>query len=159
MLKMRPGIKLTTPPPRPQFDGCFLVPCSPPLNYPDRPDGTAYACGPTDDSDLPARAADVTVSPSAVAALVAQTAHLAPDYLDSTRPASEGGARVEREQACYLPVGSGDPVLGRIEGTEPGKGVYVAAGHSCWGIVRSLPFLSPFTARQARDSHSPPSAR
>ncbi|GAA5876409.1 hypothetical protein JCM3774_005323 [Rhodotorula dairenensis] len=97
-----------------------------------RPDGTAYACGPTDDSDLPRRASDVTVSASAIAALVAQTAQLAPDYLDSTT--TTGGARVERKQACYLPVGSGDPVLGRIEGSEPGKGVYVAAGHSCWGI-------------------------
>ncbi|KWU42748.1 FAD dependent oxidoreductase [Rhodotorula sp. JG-1b] len=99
-----------------------------------RPDGTAYACGPTDDSDLPLRASDVAISPSAIASLVSQTARLAPDYLDST---GGGGAKVEREQACYLPVGSGDPVLGRIEGTEgTGKGIYVASGHSCWGIVR-----------------------
>ncbi|GAA5993430.1 hypothetical protein JCM10908_002186 [Rhodotorula pacifica] len=99
-----------------------------------RPDGTAYACGPTDDSDLPSLASEVTISPSAIASLVAQTAQLAPDYLDST--SAKGGAKVEREQACYLPVGSGDPVLGRIEGKEgeEGKGVYVAAGHSCWGI-------------------------
>lgn len=115
----------------------------------DRPDGTAYACGPTDDSDLPLRASDVTISPSAIASLVAQTARLAPDYLDSTTTTGGGGAKVEREQACYLPVGSGDPVLGRIEGTEgTEKGIYVASGHSCWGIVRltalslSLLFLS-----------------
>ncbi|GAA5957397.1 hypothetical protein JCM8115_006978 [Rhodotorula mucilaginosa] len=99
-----------------------------------RPDGTAYACGPTDDSDLPLRASDVTISPSAIASLVSQTARLAPDYLDLT--SGGGGAKVEREQACYLPVGSGDPVLGRIDqGTEgSGKGIYVASGHSCWGI-------------------------
>ncbi|BGP58623.1 hypothetical protein JCM8202v2_006292 [Rhodotorula sphaerocarpa] len=96
-----------------------------------RPDGTAYACGPTDDSDLPVRASDVTISRAAIASLISQTAQLAPDYLDST---AEGGATVEREQACYLPVGSGDPVIGQIEGTGEGKGVWVASGHSCWGI-------------------------
>ncbi|POY72775.1 hypothetical protein BMF94_4184 [Rhodotorula taiwanensis] len=93
-----------------------------------RPDGTAYACGPTDDSDLPKHASDVTISQSAIASLLAQTAQLAPDYLDH-----ENGARVEREQACYLPVGSGDPVLGKIEG-QGDTGVWVASGHSCWGI-------------------------
>lgn len=84
----------------------------------------------------------MTISPSAIASLVSQTARLAPDYLDLT--SGGGGAKVEREQACYLPVGSGDPVLGRIDqGTEgSGKGIYVASGHSCWGIVRLTASLS-----------------
>ncbi|GAA6030549.1 hypothetical protein JCM8097_006200 [Rhodosporidiobolus ruineniae] len=94
-----------------------------------RPDGTSYACGPTDGSDLPTHASSVTVDSSAIALLLAQTAQLAPDHLDVQK-----GAKVEREQACYLPVGSGDPVIGRIEGTEKGRGVFVASGHSCWGI-------------------------
>lgn len=74
----------------------------------------------------------MTISRAAIASLISQTAQLAPDYLDSR---AEGGATVEREQACYLPVGSGDPVIGQIEGTGEGKGVWVASGHSCWGIV------------------------
>ncbi|GAA5909028.1 hypothetical protein JCM8208_007404 [Rhodotorula glutinis] len=93
-----------------------------------RPDGTAYACGPTDSSPLPSHASSVAVDKSAIARLVAQTAQLSPSHLSK-----EAGVTVEREQACYLPVGSGDPVLGRIEG-EGDRGVYVAAGHSCWGI-------------------------
>ncbi|GAA5833541.1 hypothetical protein JCM11251_003522 [Rhodosporidiobolus azoricus] len=99
-----------------------------------RPDGTSYACGPTDDSDLPTHASDVVVEKSAIASLLAHTAQLSPTHLDAQ---GEGGnkAKVEREQACYLPVGSGDPVIGQIEGEKTSrKGVYVASGHSCWGI-------------------------
>ncbi|TNY21454.1 putative cytoplasm protein [Rhodotorula diobovata] len=93
-----------------------------------RPDGTSYACGPTDSTPLPLTASHVAVSPEAISSLLAQTARLAPRFLSD-----EAGVRVERRQACYLPVGSGDPVVGRIEGAE-GGGVWVAAGHSCWGI-------------------------
>ncbi|GAA5887007.1 hypothetical protein JCM6882_009413 [Rhodosporidiobolus microsporus] len=98
-----------------------------------RPDGTSYACGPTDNSDLPLLASDVTISPAAIKSLLAQTAQLSPSHLDTE---GEKGkvATVEREQACYLPVGSGDPVIGRIEGEGEKRGVYVASGHSCWGI-------------------------
>lgn len=83
----------------------------------------------------------MTISQSAIASLLAQTAQLAPDYLDH-----ENGARVEREQACYLPVGSGDPVLGKIEG-QGDTGVWVASGHSCWGIVSSASSIFGISAR------------
>ncbi|KAK4700841.1 hypothetical protein P7C70_g5401, partial [Phenoliferia sp. Uapishka_3] len=92
-----------------------------------RPDGTAYACGPTDDSPLPSLASSVTVDPSATSAILTQIAALSPDYF--TLGPGESGAQVEVEQACYLPVGSGDPVIGEVE-----RGIWVASGHSCWGI-------------------------
>lgn len=31
-------------------------------------------------------------------------------------------------------MGSGDPVIGKIEGPSKEKGIYVASGHSYWGI-------------------------
>ncbi|KAI5476784.1 hypothetical protein MNV49_007299 [Pseudohyphozyma bogoriensis] len=95
-----------------------------------RPDGTAYACGPTDTSPLPALASDVKVDAAACASIIAQVAALSPDYLAVGE--GEFGAMVEAQQACYLPVGSagGDPVIGEVE-----KGVWVASGHSCWGIT------------------------
>ncbi|GAA5908955.1 hypothetical protein JCM5296_006831 [Sporobolomyces johnsonii] len=96
-----------------------------------RPDGTAYACGPTDDSDLPTHASSVAIDRAAISKLLQQTAQLSPDYLSTEN--GKHSAQVLKEQACYLPVGSGDPVLGMIEGRE-GKGIYVASGHSCWGI-------------------------
>ncbi|GAA5977487.1 hypothetical protein JCM11641_000979 [Rhodosporidiobolus odoratus] len=100
-----------------------------------RPDGTSYCCGPTDSSPLPTHASQVTTSPTSISQLLHQTAQLAPRYLD-TENKEEGGkykATVEREQACFLPVESGDPVIGRVEG-EGGRGVWVGSGHSCWGI-------------------------
>lgn len=93
-----------------------------------RPDGTAYACGPTDSSPLPTLASEVKVDEQAIASIISQAGGLAPDYLavnDSTYSAT-----VVAKQACYLPVGSGDPVIGELE-----KNIYVGAGHSCWGIT------------------------
>ncbi|KAK4048915.1 hypothetical protein OIV83_004471 [Microbotryomycetes sp. JL201] len=91
-----------------------------------RPDNTAYACGPTDRSALPELAKDVKVDDKAVDSIIAQVGGLAPEYLKVER----GGARVVARQACYLPVGSGDPVIDKLA-----NNVYVAAGHSCWGIL------------------------
>ena len=43
----------------------------------------------------------------------------------------KGGAKLLRATACYLPVSSGgDIVAGKLS-----PGVYVATGHSCWGIL------------------------
>lgn len=80
-----------------------------------RPDNTAYACGPTDGSELPIHASDVQVDPKAVASIQANVAHLSPLLSD---------ADILTRQACYLPVGSGDPVIGQ----SPTDGFYVAAG-------------------------------
>ncbi|KAK4053328.1 hypothetical protein OIO90_003940 [Microbotryomycetes sp. JL221] len=91
-----------------------------------RPDNTAYACGPTDKSALPELAKDVQVDAKAADAILGQVGGLSPEYLD----ACGGGATVVAKQACFLPVGSGDPVIDKI-----GDKVFVAAGHSCWGIT------------------------
>ena len=89
-----------------------------------RPDNTAYACGPSDSSPLPLHARDVQSMPTSTREILSQVARLSPSHMDPDK-----GATVEKEQACYLPVGSGDPVLARLA-----QGVFVASGHSCWGI-------------------------
>ncbi|GAA6009390.1 hypothetical protein JCM10207_003758 [Rhodosporidiobolus poonsookiae] len=106
-----------------------------------RPDGTSYICGPTDGSDLPTLASSVTVDDAAISKLLAQAAQLAPTHLststDQAGAEQSALAEVVRRQACYLPVGSGggDPVIGKLEGdAHERRGVYVASGHSCWGI-------------------------
>ena len=44
-----------------------------------------------------------------------------------------GQAQVLAAQTCYRPiVGDGLPLIGRIAGVD---GVYVATGHSVWGIL------------------------
>ncbi|PKA66043.1 hypothetical protein AXF42_Ash010452 [Apostasia shenzhenica] len=44
-----------------------------------------------------------------------------------------GAAELVAEQACFLPcTDDGQPVIGEIPGA---KNCYVAAGHSCWGIL------------------------
>ncbi|GAA5913487.1 Tda3p [Sporobolomyces salmoneus] len=97
-----------------------------------RPDGTAYACGATDSSPLPSHASKVEVSSSAISTLLNHTALLSPTHLSTDN--GTDSATIVKEQACYLPVGSGDPVIGKIEGGSKERGVYVASGHSCWGI-------------------------
>ncbi|GAA6010541.1 hypothetical protein JCM11491_006988 [Sporobolomyces phaffii] len=97
-----------------------------------RPDGTAYACGATDASPLPSHASKVEVSSSAISTLINHTALLSPSHLSTDN--GKDSAEIVKEQACYLPVGSGDPVIGKVEGTSKERGVYVASGHSCWGI-------------------------
>lgn len=45
-------------------------------------------------------------------------------------------ADVEIRQACYLPQSNdGSPLIGRLYGL---NNTYIAAGHSCWGILNSL---------------------
>ncbi|KAJ1036143.1 hypothetical protein NDA18_000009 [Ustilago nuda] len=94
-----------------------------------RPDGTAYVCGGSDDVPLPDTADQVSFDEEKVAALIEQSKVLSPSSLDV-----EGGATLRAKQACYLPISNrtGNPIIGGKEG------VYVAAGHSCWGITNSL---------------------
>ena len=89
--------------------------------YP-RPDGTVYVCGAGDGEALPASAEGACVpDPAAIAALTADAA--------AVSPALAGGEVTS--SACYLPVTpSGLPVVGPL-----GGGLWVAAGHSCWGIL------------------------
>ncbi|CDU25378.1 uncharacterized protein SPSC_05212 [Sporisorium scitamineum] len=94
-----------------------------------RPDGTAYVCGGSDDVPLPETADEVGFDEKKISALIEQSKVLSPSSLDL-----DGGAKLRAKQACYLPISNrtGKPIIG-------GKhGVYVAAGHSCWGITNSL---------------------
>ncbi|KAI3477575.1 hypothetical protein L1887_60615 [Cichorium endivia] len=94
-----------------------------------RPDGTAYVCGGSDDVALPDTADEVDFDESKVAALIEQSKVLSPTSLDV-----DAGATLKAKQACYLPISNrtGNPIIGGKDG------VYVAAGHSCWGITNSL---------------------
>ena len=54
-------------------------------------------------------------------------------------PAEAPAARDEetgaKGQSCHLPVtADGAPIMGKVPGTE---NVYVATGHSCWGILNA----------------------
>ncbi|RYP93559.1 hypothetical protein DL770_000301 [Monosporascus sp. CRB-9-2] len=92
-----------------------------------RPDGTAYACGPTDqDEPLPAAStAEVRVDEARCDDIAAQIAGIS-EELDGT---GQGQGEVLARQACYLPQGG--PFIGPVPHM---KGVVVAAGHTCWGI-------------------------
>eukprot|EP00588_Corethron_pennatum_P014292 CAMPEP_0194275216 /NCGR_PEP_ID=MMETSP0169-20130528/8116_1 /TAXON_ID=218684 /ORGANISM="Corethron pennatum, Strain L29A3" /LENGTH=242 /DNA_ID=CAMNT_0039018627 /DNA_START=98 /DNA_END=826 /DNA_ORIENTATION=- len=110
------------------FDGC-----GDPEVYP-RPDGTAYCTGFPDDAiTVTERPGEEEVRPDSIAKI-----------LSAVRAASSGGggpsstssalsAAPTEEQACYLPTtADGLPMMGGVPGQ---KGCYVAAGHSCWGIL------------------------
>ena len=106
-----------------------------------RPDGTAYACGPTDTAEpLPDTASAVRVDEARCVDIAAQVAAIS-DVLAPAFPPSDGeggdaqgdgagNAHILARQACYLPQGG--PFIGPV--SRPGKGVVVAAGHTCWGI-------------------------
>lgn len=91
--------------------------------YP-RPDGTVYMCGETDDSPVPDSPGEVQPRPGACSALKEVSGSLS---------SALKLARVEAEQACYLPLSAdGLPVIGEHPSMQ---GVYLATGHSCWGIL------------------------
>lgn len=101
--------------------------CLDPEVYP-RPDGTVYVClGGDDPAPLPANPADVVWDEAACQGL----ARIAAQVSDRLAAAD----CVQQKSACYLPNprdGRG-PLLGRLPGV---RGAYVAAGHSCWGILQ-----------------------
>lgn len=87
-----------------------------------RPDGTAYACGPTDDvAPLSLTTAEVEVDEARCEDILAQIGGISDEL------GREG--EVLARQACYLPQGG--PYIGQVGTT---KGLVVAAGHTCWGI-------------------------
>ncbi|KAH8777511.1 D-amino-acid dehydrogenase [Diaporthe sp. PMI_573] len=87
-----------------------------------RPDGTAYACGPTDSTvPLPLTTAEVEVDRARCDDIAAQVGAISDEL------GSDG--EVLARQACYLPQGG--PFIGPVPGHQ---GVVVAAGHTCWGI-------------------------
>ncbi|KAI0178594.1 FAD dependent oxidoreductase [Hypoxylon sp. FL1284] len=87
-----------------------------------RPDGTAYACGPTDTTaELPLTTAEVEVDAARCEDILHQIGGISDEL------GADG--QVLAKQACYLPQGG--PWIGDVPGT---KGLVVAAGHTCWGI-------------------------
>ncbi|KAI1633696.1 FAD dependent oxidoreductase [Biscogniauxia mediterranea] len=88
-----------------------------------RPDGTAYACGPTDTTaPLPPSNADVEVDAARCDDIAYQVAAISDEL-------GRDGQVIAR-QACYLPQGG--PYIGELGGET--RGILVAAGHTCWGI-------------------------
>ncbi|KAL4779988.1 FAD dependent oxidoreductase [Aspergillus varians] len=103
-------------------------PSSPTVASPEiyaRPDDTVYACGEGDQEvPLPSTTADVEVDPKRCQDVINQVGAISDALRDG---------EVTARQACYLPNVSavrGGPLVGHA-GT---KGLYLAAGHTCWGI-------------------------
>lgn len=89
-----------------------------------RPNNEIYACGEGDTLvSLPASSADVVVDAARCQDIVDQCASISDEMRDG---------EVLVRQACYLPQvdTGGGPLIGLTKT----KGVYVAAGHTCWGI-------------------------
>ena len=91
-----------------------------------RADGTTYVCAISSESPLPVDPAEVAPDPGAIERLQAICAQLSPVLAES---------KVLAQQACYRPVTQdGLPLIGPVPGL---KGVYVATGHSVWGILNA----------------------
>ena len=104
----------------------FLSSLKEPEVYP-RPDGTVYMCGgcSSDHVPLPSNPAEVKVDLEACRQIKTLAGHI-----------SEELKEVESYQssACYLPYSKdGCPMIGKISKV---GGLYVGAGHSCWGILQ-----------------------
>lgn len=89
-----------------------------------RPDGTVYICGEGDDLvPLPETTADVEVDASRCQSIIDAVSSISDELKDG---------EVTARQACYLPNvdAPGGPIIGETDV----KGLYIAAGHTCWGI-------------------------
>ncbi|KAA8643295.1 NAD(P)/FAD-dependent oxidoreductase [Aspergillus tanneri] len=90
-----------------------------------RPDNTVYTCGEGDHVvPLPETAADVEVDQARCQDIIDHVGSISDELRDG---------QVLTRQACYLPnveAVRGGPLVGHA-GT---KGLYIAAGHTCWGI-------------------------
>lgn len=92
--------------------------------YP-RPDGTVYVCGhgiklplPDDPSTIQSNDDD---------------ANMLRRVAESTSTVLGASAKLVSSNCCYLPcTPDGLPLIGKVPGIE---GLYVGAGHSCWGIL------------------------
>jgi glycine/D-amino acid oxidase-like deaminating enzyme len=91
-----------------------------------RADGTTYVCAISSESPLPLDPADVGPDPGAIERLEAICRHLSPVLAK---------APIVARQACFRPVTEdGVPLIGPVSGLER---VYVATGHSVWGILNA----------------------
>ncbi|MGQ0583049.1 MAG: NAD(P)/FAD-dependent oxidoreductase [Reyranella sp.] len=91
-----------------------------------RADGTVWACAISSTARLPRDPADVMADAGAHARLEALCRSLAPALAD---------APIVARQACFRPVTEdGLPLIGKVPGMD---GVYVATGHSVWGMLNA----------------------
>ena len=91
-----------------------------------RADGTVWACAISSTAALPPDPADVGPDAGAHARLEALCRSLSPAL---------AAAPIVARQACFRPVTEdGLPLIGRVPG---GNGVYVATGHSVWGMLNA----------------------
>ncbi|VFQ75307.1 unnamed protein product [Cuscuta campestris] len=95
--------------------------------YP-RPTGEVYICGMSARAEVPDDPEEVHPDTESIAMLKRVAGNVS-----SHLAAEEAAAVVKAEQACFLPcTEEGVPAIGGVPGVE---GLYVAAGHSCWGIL------------------------
>jgi len=98
---------------------------SDPEVYP-RPDGDVYMCGVAEPFTVPDDPADVKADEGVKETLHGIVGTLSKQLKDTP---------VSRVQACCLPCTVDDvPLIGPIPGV---NGLYIATGHSCWGILNS----------------------
>jgi len=91
--------------------------------YP-RPDGTVYVCGSGEKPKLPEDPQEIKSSEKTRDSLHKAASSICSHLAD---------AEIVRYDCCFLPCPTGRlPMIGRIPGVE---GAYVAAGHTCWGIL------------------------
>ena len=90
-----------------------------------RPDNEVYACGQGDDCILPETVDDVVVDQA--------SCDLIYKYISSISTEFREG-KVERRQACFLPIVSAENTSGPIieEAGSIARGLYIGTGHTCW---------------------------
>lgn len=90
-----------------------------------RPDDTVYCCGDGDRTvPLPKSTTEVEVDPERCQDIIKQVGSVSDELRDG---------EIRAQQACYLPNVAalrGGPLIGPTDT----KGLFVAAGHTCWGI-------------------------
>jgi len=104
-----------------------------------RPDNEVYACGPGDDEPLPETVDGVIVDEKQCDSIWQHVASISQELRDGT---------IEKRQACFLPIVAVStkaagrkvktvqgPVVG--EARKFAKGLFLATGHTCWGICNA----------------------
>lgn len=86
-------------------------------------------CGAGDNEPLPKSASLVHVDPKAIEKLTHQAGRVS-SYLEA------GNAKLLKKQACYLPFSEKTslPIIGPHKSYQ---GLYLATGHSFWGILNA----------------------
>ncbi len=91
-----------------------------------RADGTTWVCAISSTGSLPVDPADVVPDDGAHARLEAMVRDIAPVL---------AAMPIRARQACFRPVtDDGLPLIGAVPGAD---GVYVATGHSVWGMLNA----------------------